>query len=131
MNQNGTLVDTPAKQLLQDLQDHGFIINWEKAVLTPTQVIKFLGFVVCSVSMRLYVPAEKVQQVEELVSKLTKGQDGGHTFRELARIAGKLVAMAMAIPPVRIFTRETFKCIRPPGVEGWDEMWDHLFFYSK
>ena len=39
----------------------GFMINWEKSVLTPCQEIVFLGFLVNSLEMVFRLPEEKLQ----------------------------------------------------------------------
>jgi len=106
--------------ILKDLKEHGFFVNWEKAVLTPSQCVKFLGFVVCSHRMRLFVPGDKIEKIEALVGDLLSTRGSGETFRSLAKVAGKIVSLAMAIPPARIFTREIYKCICPQGVDDWD-----------
>lgn len=107
--------------IISDLVEHGFLISWKKSVLTPTQSLKFLGFIVCSTSMRIYTPGDKIEKIEELAKKLLESEGKQETFRTLARMAGKIVSLAAAIPPARLFTRETYKCIRPENEEAWDD----------
>ena len=48
----------------------GFIINLDKSVLTPTQVITFLGFTINSITMRFTLPSEKVQKLLTLCRQI-------------------------------------------------------------
>ena len=41
-------------------QQLGFVINLNKSVLTPTQLVEFLGLMIDSVAMSLSLPEEKV-----------------------------------------------------------------------
>ena len=47
------------KLLVKLLQDLGFLVNVNKSVLTPTQRIIFLGFVIDSGNMTIPLPEEK------------------------------------------------------------------------
>ena len=70
--------------------------------------------------VRLFVPDEKVEEIEKLLSELVEKKDEA-TFRKLARVAGKVVATRLAIPPARMFTWELFKCIRVGDEDDWDD----------
>ena len=48
----------------------GFIINLDKSILTPTQVITFLGFTINSITMRFTLPSEKVQKLLTLCRQI-------------------------------------------------------------
>ena len=50
------------------LQNLGFLVNINKSVLTPTQRIIFLGFLIDSVNMTISLPEEKI------ISNNSKGQ---------------------------------------------------------
>ena len=115
--------DSPGEaELLRDMvikecEDLGLFISWKKAVLTPTQRIRFLGFVVDSLAMRFYVPGDKVEALEDLIREYLVEPDQV-TYRRLAQMAGKIISMATALPPARLFTREVYQHIRPEG--DWD-----------
>ena len=49
------------QEVIQLLQLLGFRINWEKSVLIPCQKITYLGFMISSKLMMLYLPEEKMQ----------------------------------------------------------------------
>ena len=83
------------REVTQLLQLPGFRINWEKSVLTPCQEITYLGFLINSKLMMIYLPEKKRQAIiedcrtalsQELVS-----------VRTLARIIGRMTAAAQAI----------------------------------
>ena len=65
------MADSPEKLqyhthiLINLLQDLGFILNTKKCSLEPSQVIEFLGFLVNSRIMKLFLPQEKVDQIKK------------------------------------------------------------------
>ena len=95
------------------LEAKGWCVSWLKAVLKPTQRLKFLGFVVDTVRMRLFLDGEKVQKIEELLQRTILSGGEQETHRSLASLAGKLVATGPAIPPVRMFTRNIYGDVSP------------------
>jgi hypothetical protein len=57
------------KKLLQIL---GFVINSEKSVETPAQLMEFLGMLVDSVLMRFRLPEKKVESIGTRSAELSK-----------------------------------------------------------
>ena len=55
--------------LVSLLQDLGFILNTKKCVLEPTRRIEFLGFLVDSRTMKLFIPQEKVDKIKKSVAR--------------------------------------------------------------
>lgn len=104
-------------KVLDELKRLGFFVAWDKCILKPTQVMKWVGFVIDTVKFVFQVPGEKVEAFEALVSQFLRSPDEW-IFRKMAQVAGKLLSMGVAIPPARLFTRETYKCIRPEN--DWD-----------
>lgn len=49
------------RNILQLLQLSGFVINFEKSIFTPGQIIPYLGFVIDSVKMMISLPREKIR----------------------------------------------------------------------
>ena len=45
------------------LQHLGFVINWKKSVLHPAQCMEYLGFVINSIEMKLFLPPGKMTQL--------------------------------------------------------------------
>jgi len=78
-------------QLLQSL---GFTVNQQKSNLTPSQRIQFLGFVIDSMLMKLFLPEEKVQRISHMCQNLL--QKGRVTIRQLSQLLGRMTAAAAA-----------------------------------
>ena len=97
----------------------GFFIAWKKSILTPTQHIKWVGWVIDTVRFVVHVPGKRVQEYEELVKQVVAAP-GDQVVGRIAKLAGKLISMASAIPFARLLTRETYRCIRPEN--GWDAL---------
>lgn len=68
----------------------GFIINIEKSILDPVQVIEFLGHEIDSFNLTIAIPMNKRVQIKNLCEDLLKLQQ--ISTRELARIVGKIAA---------------------------------------
>jgi uncharacterized membrane protein YgcG len=81
------------KSLLEYL---GFIVNMEKSIGTPSQVMEFLGLMVNSLSLSVALPEEKVQSIILLCSEARAGTEV--SARDLAVILGKLAWATFAIP---------------------------------
>ena len=103
--------------ILEDLRKLGLFVSWSKSILTPTQIIKWVGFVINTILMKIFVPGEKVIKFETAVTNFKEDlaiQPTPHaTFRTMASIVGKLISFVPAMPAARMFSRETYACIRP------------------
>ena len=78
------------------LQRLGFTINWEKSVLQPTREVEFLGMMINSARMEIWLPTEKAQNILTLCRDTI--QTKRLTLRRLASLIGKLQATLAAIP---------------------------------
>ena len=77
------------------LQSLGFLINWTKSTLSPVQSITYLGFVISSVDMTIYLPKAKVQRVYAVCNNaLSQPKMSG---RQLASLLGTLESCRLAI----------------------------------
>jgi len=65
-------------------------------MLTPTQELEFLGFHLCSVTMRLSIPSEKLRKIQQDAKHLLDQQSV--SVREIARFVGKTTVTIRAIP---------------------------------
>jgi hypothetical protein len=81
----------------------GFLVNYPKCTLVPTQKIEFLGFMVDLTEMTLSLPEEKMalinKEVKALLSKTTV------SARQLARMVGLLTSTIPVILPARLCYR--------------------------
>ena len=70
------MVDTPtmAKEhmasLIFPLENLIYIINYPKFLMTPTQKLNFLGFVINSTNIKIRMPGKKIKQVRLETRKL-------------------------------------------------------------
>ena len=84
------------EQVVELLQALGFIINQDKSVFFPTQIIEYLGLVVSSIDLSFALPATKAEAVKEMCkSALAKGMV---SLRTLAFIQGNFSWSIPAIP---------------------------------
>ena len=63
------------KQVISFLECLGFRINYEKSVITPTQKLEYLGFIIYTTSMTFALPVGKFKLIQSSAQKLlaTKG----------------------------------------------------------
>ena len=78
------------------LQNLGFTIHPTKSILTPTQIIAFLGFVIDSVQMTLEITEEKKNKNHNLCLEILQKEK--ITLRTLAGVIGSFVASFRAVP---------------------------------
>ena len=74
----------------------GLMVNQKKSILTPTQELEFLGFHLCSMSMRISIPSEKLRKIQQDAQKML--HQASVLVREIARFVGKTTATMRAIP---------------------------------
>ena len=85
------------------LRHLGFTIHVEKSILTPTQKIIFLGFVINSIDMTMELTEEKKLKILDLCKSVTTGK--AISIRKLASIIGNLVSSFPAVPYGKLFYR--------------------------
>jgi hypothetical protein len=77
------------------LQDLGFLVNFEKSILTPTQILEFLGFIINTVTMRFYLPPEKIAKTYRLCKALMKANPA--PLHPLSQLLGFLESCRPAV----------------------------------
>ena len=70
--------------------DLGFIIHPIKSVLTPVQILMFLGFVLNSIRMTVSLTQEKAQRLSDACTELLNM--ASPTIRSVAQVVGSMVA---------------------------------------
>lgn len=83
------------KKLTGLLERLGFIINWEKSILTPNTKQKFLGFIFDSNEMEISLPTEKRQCIKYWAVQLRNKTSC--KIRDLAKFLGILVSACPAV----------------------------------
>ena len=96
--------------VLKDLQAGGWLVNFEKSNLTPSQTGKWLGILIDTREAIFSVPVEKVDKLKNNIKSILS-----QTFcsaKQLSRVAGQLAAMHLAVGPiVRLMTRNMYVLI--------------------
>lgn len=83
-------------QIAINLLEHlGFVINYKKSSLTPSQECRYLGFIINSVDYTLELTNKKKSQINNLCKKFKEGKH--YKIREFAKLLGVLTAAVPAI----------------------------------
>ena len=82
----------------------GFVVNYEKSVLAPSTKITFLGNVIDSKLMIVFLTDERKLSILEACKKLKKRTN--EKIREVAKVIGLLVASFSAVEFGQLFYRE-------------------------
>ena len=81
----------------------GFVINWEKSKVNPSQVLDFLGFQIDSQKMMFHLAEEKITKLKVSCREILSAKKV--SVRDLAKITGKLVSTLQAIIPANLQCR--------------------------
>ena len=88
------------------------------------QIGEWLGFVINTIAMTFQIPEAKVRKLKSLL--ISAIRDKSSSYRELARIAGSLISVALAVGPLsRLFTRQMYLAIESRSA------WDHTLHFSS
>ena len=108
-----------------DLVALGFLIEMDKSVTTPCQVLDFLGYTVSTAGKPSFsVPAERMSKLMGTLREVQAAGTGWVKVRRVASLAGQLMSMSLALSPARLFTRGLYDVVKPvargdmPG--GWN-----------
>lgn len=91
------------KKTLSLLQCLGFVVNFNKSMLEPRQVCRFLGFMYNTVEMTLSLPDDKRKGIMQLVQKFIKRPRC--TIRQLSQFIGVLTAACPAVKYGWLYTK--------------------------
>ena len=82
------------QQLCNLLSALGFGIHWTKSVLTPTRELTFLGFILNSETMRVFLTQDKAEKLIRAANKILAQEVS--TIREVAGLVGLMIAFTTA-----------------------------------
>lgn len=85
------------KLIIEHVTKLGFLINWEKSVLLPSQTQEFLGFVFNTKRMSISVPTQKLQKLMVRLKQVLNNPLQSRSCRWIASLLGKMTAMIPAI----------------------------------
>jgi hypothetical protein len=94
----------------------GAVFSFPKCQLWPTQKGDWLGFVVDTPAQQFRVSEAKLEKVRATLTDLTTAETV--TPRLLAKVAGRVIAMAPAVLPASLYSRPFFQAIQ--GKLSWD-----------
>ncbi len=89
------------------LQQAGFLLHRDKSVSEPTQQIKYLGFLIDSVTMQLSLPADKVTRLRQAVKKAIRELNSQR--RLTIRIAAKTVGFVVSATPATTYGKAHYR----------------------
>ncbi|HJS83402.1 MAG TPA: DNA N-6-adenine-methyltransferase, partial [Nitrososphaera sp.] len=105
--------------VLKILKNFGLTISTKKSVLSPAQIMQYLGVLIDSVKMQFRVPEERIVKILSLVKRIrtTFTKKTKIPLRTLQSLVGTLQAVADCILPTRLHLNELMLLIRK-GAEG-------------
>ena len=102
------------------LESLGFLINYPKSHLEPSQLLEYLGFLVDTVKKELKLPKEKIERIKKEATSLLDQE--AVSARILARVVGRMTAAVMAVYPAplhyRALQRLKHKALHAAGYDG-------------
>ena len=97
LNQSHTALLQDRDTVIFLLQCLGFVINWTKSQLEPTQSLEYLGFLVNSVLMTPALPEQKVENIVRKCHSVLNGRS--LSIRQISELVGMLTASVQAVLP--------------------------------
>ena len=82
----------------------GYFLGLSKSILTPQQVVPYLGFLSDSVRMVFHLNAEKKEKFLNLIPETLSCQVV--SVKTLQRLAGKYISFSLVVPGALLFTRQ-------------------------
>ncbi|CEP08910.1 hypothetical protein, partial, partial [Parasitella parasitica] len=92
------------KQVVEQLQKLGWIVNFKKSVLQPTQQLEHLGFSLNTKTMQASLPPKKLRDLRRSIKQILDHPQR-QTPRVLHSITMRIQAATFAIFPARLYTR--------------------------
>ena len=94
----------------KDLALSGLKENEKKSVWEPMQIGQWLGIIIDTIKMNFQVPSKKIDKLKHAITNALSSPFV--VIKDLARIAGYLVSMTIALGPIaRLFTRQMYIAI--------------------
>jgi hypothetical protein len=94
----------------------GAFFGLPKCNLKPIQELRWLGFLLNTLEQTFKVAPSKLAKIKEVLTEAI--QKPSTSNRELASLAGKLVALSPVVLPALLFSRSIFDAMA--GHESWD-----------
>ncbi|KAG1439961.1 hypothetical protein G6F56_012098 [Rhizopus delemar] len=93
-----------AQAVVALLRKLGWIVNLKKSVLTPTQQLEHLGFVLNTRTMTATLPSKKLRDIRRSIKQIL-GKPSRQTPRVVHSLTMRIQAATFAVLPARLYTR--------------------------
>ncbi|KAG0904742.1 hypothetical protein G6F33_012699 [Rhizopus arrhizus] len=112
-----------AQAVLALLQQLGWIVNYKKSVLTPTQQLEHLGFLLNTRTMMASLPLKKLRDIRRSIKQILD-KPSRQTPRTVHSLTMRIQAATFAIFPARLYTRHLlyFKNQVVKSDTDWDRL---------
>ncbi len=112
------------------LEHLGFLVNYDKSELVPSQTCDFIGFTWRSTSASLHVQAPKITGIRRQALQILRADRSGQlTVRRLASLVGKATAMLPALREANFRRHALQRCVVYGLKTGGS--WDALVHLSR
>ena len=91
-------------------------VSDEKSRLHPMQMGEWLGFVIYAIGMTFQIPGKKVAEIKRFLYAVHVIEKESVSYRDLARVTGSIIAVAIAAGPVRVFLPDKCNFQVPVGL---------------
>jgi hypothetical protein len=126
VNRNYLLTLKDAEFVKSVLLQAGFVLNLQKSVLVPTQILEWLGIVWNLQENTISIPSRRLVSVVNLLHAYSV-KIPFLTGREIARLTGKIVSMMPVIGNVcKLMTKNLHRAIESRS--SWDSVLNISFF---
>ncbi len=115
MSKSYDLALTHASTALNLLEGLGFVVNYEKSCLEPSQVTEILGFEINSQILTILLPRDKIRKIRKKCQDLLDNPNT--SVRELSKFLGLLTSPTQAIFPAPLHYRNLHAICQEPSVE--------------
>ena len=96
LNEDKSKLESDIRFVISIFETLGFLINVKKSVLTPSQLLEYLGVVIDSLHLTFSLPNDKVIKIKSLCAKVLAKPLA--TLKELASILGNFVWAISSVP---------------------------------
>jgi hypothetical protein len=103
ISQSEAKAERNTRTVLKLLTSLGFEINRKKSSLIPSNQVEYLGFLIDSRKMRLFIPSKKITRLASVIRNFTKAKRV--SLRKTARVLGKLQHVGTGTFGDRVMTR--------------------------
>jgi hypothetical protein len=111
---------TLVASVLCDLENLGFVVNFDKSVLDPAQAVKLLGFIVDTVKQQFRVTDSRRNKLLAALNDLVAAPR--IQTRRLLGVAGQLMSMRLALGQVVSFFSRAMYRLAASAHQSWN-MW--------